>query len=727
MPNISPQKPVVAVALDRWGGDAAVRRCLAGGLPVVAFAERGVALPAQVDERVEVPVNHARVGPAIRDAVSRNTAWVAVPRTMGTSDYLVSAALRSVGTHVDRDHPGIALLVVSPDREPEVPYRRALTVVDLTGRATSGMTGLAAVEICAHLGTGLDVLVLGAPDGPPPGSNEEWRPLLPVDRRSELLRQAVQLVDEYGVDVTWQTAPSSDPLTAVAEAVETGRYDLVIGSVGGHRLRKRFGKRHDIRRLVDDPAEGGVVRHLLQDTTCDVLVVLDAITLGMIPATAVRSSAAAALALGVIGMGTPVAQSALGEPGGASSVVVRAASDAVVETSSTRPASPEGDKAASGETDAQTNAEPASAKTADKKAQRNKASEKAEKGKAGEKAEKGKASEKKPNDEPVDLSKVTAEQVAKAERKSFDAQTKASIAEQEAARAKQQVKTAKAEAKQAAERFEEARTKAEPAAEVLAETRLQMGEAMKASLLAEQEYEQAQERLNVVTDLVTGGRATKEAEEAAAAADAAEGKAQWTQSAEAAAHQEYLEFAAEVEAAEAEFVAASDDIARAHRQLAEKAEKAESAAKRSARLAREARALDEVLAEQGLHAPATGSVTSPFGPRVHPVTGVYKQHTGTDFQGTDGNYYAAAAGEVTYAGYDGAYGYMVKIDHGSVGGQHMETWYAHQPGLSVAVGQHVDRGQVIGQIGSTGYSTGPHAHVELHVNGQPVDLISHLH
>jgi murein DD-endopeptidase MepM/ murein hydrolase activator NlpD len=112
--------------------------------------------------------------------------------------------------------------------------------------------------------------------------------------------------------------------------------------------------------------------------------------------------------------------------------------------------------------------------------------------------------------------------------------------------------------------------------------------------------------------------------------------------------------------------------------------------------------------------------------RVHPVTGAYKLHTGVDFEGTDGVYHAAAAGVVTYAGYDGAYGYLVKIDHGVVGGHHVETWYAHQPGLVVAVGQAVGQGEVVGEIGSSGYSTGPHAHFELLVDGAPVDPLPYL-
>ena len=700
MPHITTEKPVVAVALNRRGGDVALRRPLSAGLPVVALAESGVTLPSHVVDRVDARVNHARVGPAIREAVSRGTAWVAVPRTMGTADYLLSSALRSVGKHVDEAHPGIALLVVSPDGNPEVPYRRALTVVDLTGRGSSGMTALAAVEICAHFGTPLDVLVLGVADGPPPGSTQEWQALLPVERRSEMLRRAIAMVDEYGVDVTWQVASSSDPVTAVAHAVATGRYDLTIDSVGGHRLRKRIGKRHDIRKLVNDPADGGVVRNLLQSTTCDVLVVLDAITLGMVPATAVRTGAAAALALGMVGLGTPVAaQSGSSQSPGHSPVVAPVSQSALVMQGPTRPA-PAGGNTAKDK------------KAADEKAADKKAATPATKKKAGSK--------------PGTSREVTSVRVAEAQRKSSDAQTEAQLAEQAVAKAEREMKAAKNEVKQAEEALEQARETASPAAEQLAESRLRMGKAKTAAAHAEQEHAQAKARANALMSVITGGRVHKEADAAAAAATTAEQAARQAQSVEAAAYEEYLEFATEVAAAEAEFIAASDDAALARAQLDELAEKAAAAQKQSKKLAREAKALDEALAEQGLHTPARGRVTSSFGPRVHPVTGVYKQHTGTDFAGTDGKYYAAASGVVTYAGYDGAYGYMVKIDHGRIGGQKLETWYAHQPGLSVNVGQDVGRGEVIGRIGNTGYSTGPHAHVELHVNGQPVDLMAHL-
>jgi murein DD-endopeptidase MepM/ murein hydrolase activator NlpD len=121
--------------------------------------------------------------------------------------------------------------------------------------------------------------------------------------------------------------------------------------------------------------------------------------------------------------------------------------------------------------------------------------------------------------------------------------------------------------------------------------------------------------------------------------------------------------------------------------------------------------------------PVTGSVTSGFGYRIHPIFNVRKLHTGIDIDGETGDpIKAAAAGLVISAGWRGGYGKCVVIDHG--GG--LATLYAHQSVISVSVGRTVERGQVIGKLGSTGYSTGPHLHFEVRVNGSPVDPMGYL-
>jgi murein DD-endopeptidase MepM/ murein hydrolase activator NlpD len=124
-----------------------------------------------------------------------------------------------------------------------------------------------------------------------------------------------------------------------------------------------------------------------------------------------------------------------------------------------------------------------------------------------------------------------------------------------------------------------------------------------------------------------------------------------------------------------------------------------------------------------LSRPVPGAITSGFGYRMHPIFHVRKLHTGVDMHaGMGESIKAAAAGTVVFAGWRGGYGKCVIIDHG--GG--LATLYAHQSEILVSVGQVVKRGVVIGKVGSTGYSTGPHLHFEVRVNGTPVDPVGYL-
>ena len=121
--------------------------------------------------------------------------------------------------------------------------------------------------------------------------------------------------------------------------------------------------------------------------------------------------------------------------------------------------------------------------------------------------------------------------------------------------------------------------------------------------------------------------------------------------------------------------------------------------------------------------PGYSTITSQYGMRVHPITGAYKLHTGVDIGAPMGaSFVAAANGIVTKATYNFAYGNMVIIDHG--GG--VQTLYAHGSEIMVQLGQTVSAGTEVLKVGSTGYSTGPHAHFEIRINGQTINPLNIL-
>ncbi len=121
--------------------------------------------------------------------------------------------------------------------------------------------------------------------------------------------------------------------------------------------------------------------------------------------------------------------------------------------------------------------------------------------------------------------------------------------------------------------------------------------------------------------------------------------------------------------------------------------------------------------------PVNGRRSSGFGVRTHPISGRRKMHNGQDIAAPSGTpIKAAGAGKVIAATYLNGYGNTVIIDHGGK----ISTLYGHCSRLFVRVGQSVTQGQKIAAVGSTGYSTGPHLHFEVRVNGKPVNPMSRL-
>ncbi len=115
-------------------------------------------------------------------------------------------------------------------------------------------------------------------------------------------------------------------------------------------------------------------------------------------------------------------------------------------------------------------------------------------------------------------------------------------------------------------------------------------------------------------------------------------------------------------------------------------------------------------------------ITSCFGYRVHPIFGTTKYHAGVDIAANSGATIGAAqAGTVGIAEYSSSYGYYVVVYHADGN----STLYAHMSSMAVSTGQSVSRGQTLGYVGSTGWSTGPHLHFEVRVGGTCVDPLSY--
>ena len=135
----------------------------------------------------------------------------------------------------------------------------------------------------------------------------------------------------------------------------------------------------------------------------------------------------------------------------------------------------------------------------------------------------------------------------------------------------------------------------------------------------------------------------------------------------------------------------------------------------------------DVQVASGFIKPIQGRITSPFGWRTHPIFNSKSFHSGVVIGGPNlGAIRASNSGKVIYSGWYGGYGKVVIIEHGIVNGKPITTLYAHMNTIKVSNGQRVSKGDVVGYDGTTGYSTGPHCHFEVRVNGQPNNPLNYI-
>ena len=134
-----------------------------------------------------------------------------------------------------------------------------------------------------------------------------------------------------------------------------------------------------------------------------------------------------------------------------------------------------------------------------------------------------------------------------------------------------------------------------------------------------------------------------------------------------------------------------------------------------------------VQVASGFIKPIQGRITSPFGWRTHPIFNSRSFHSGIDIGGPNlGAIRASNSGKVIYSGWYGGYGKVVILEHGVINGKPITTLYAHMSSIKVSNGQKVTKGDVVGYEGTTGYSTGPHCHFEVRVNGQPNNPLNYI-
>lgn len=157
----------------------------------------------------------------------------------------------------------------------------------------------------------------------------------------------------------------------------------------------------------------------------------------------------------------------------------------------------------------------------------------------------------------------------------------------------------------------------------------------------------------------------------------------------------------------------------------DEAERAEESLKRELRkILAKASQLPTIIATKGFRWPSDcGSVSSPFGYRIHPIFKIRKFHTGIDIPACHGtNIYSSKNGNVIFVGGNGGYGNCIVINHENG----ISTLYAHLSSFCVSIGQNVSMGQVIGKTGATGNATGAHLHYEILVNGSSVDPLQYF-
>ncbi|MGB7983248.1 MAG: peptidoglycan DD-metalloendopeptidase family protein [Candidatus Nanopelagicales bacterium] len=659
------------------------------------------------------------IAEALRVAAQRRISWVGIRRDYAEPQKLLGELLKGTARSISGDLPGFAVFLA--DGQP-APFRRILAIVDRRQGPISGLAAHAAVAVADTTGAVLDVLVLGAQGEQL--TSEDQDELLAISREQELWQRAVARARAADFTTNWIPAVGvDDAWPVIADQLSQHDYDLVIDDLGDVSLGGRLRTNRSLADTLSRGEVGEIPLRLLTEVPIPILLVIDQIRLGMRSATLLKASAAAAISLGVVSAsvvppGAAAAtysaaanpaedlvrelEGALGitdsavqartqaaesvsrgeaSTGARGTAQAQAPAQSFAPTAATpSPVAPTGGAPTAVGPQSSSTAAPAAPTQTDTKATTTKA--------AKPKAATTKAAEPKAPTAPK--GGATPKDVEKAA--SAAAAEKAALAKEKALADKAERASAKAE-----EALGTTQEAAEVAVSELRAATMSLDEALAHA-------EQTQAESTGVQSLLPGGATAEQAEFAALAALSA---------------QKRLDDAVERGAS------VLDDLSAAEQALEDKAEVlAERTSEVTQTKADYQQSKDKA---QVYRASLATTRQAPVKKGQYNLTAHFGDtggrwssgmHTGLDFAAPSGtDVLAAASGTVVSTGYAGAYGNQIIIDHG--GG--WQTTYNHLSSIRTAKGQKVSTGDHIGDVGSTGNSTGSHLHFEVTKNDKFVD------
>ena len=644
------------------------------------------------------------IAEAARAAAQRRIPWIAVRRDFAEPEALLGELLVCTARHADDELPGFAVFLA--DGEPR-PFRRILAIVDQRDGPMSGLLAYAGVALADDSDAELDILVIGARGNDPADRDEV--DMLAVSREHELFDRAVARARTSRANVNWiPAAEVVNPWWVVRDQLSQYDYDLVIDDLGDVSLGGRQGLAQTIEGALAPGAVGEIPLRLLIETTTPLLLVIDEIRLGIAPMTLLKAGTVAALSLGMV-----AAAVVTNAPPGAATQTVKGDTEPLDALISDLEEALD-EAAADEELAAQERADQASgssrggdtdsARVAAESAARAAVTPTASGDQESEQAAAAEA-EKKGAQEPAKVETTKAPKAPKGGADPADlAKAKREAAKAQAAldKDKKRKQQAKEDLAEAEEQLVEAQAQA---ASALAELQAATMSHEEAAIYAAQMRSDATGITGALPGGATEETAAKATELAESALDRLDRAVAWGQ-----------ESLGTLTAAEEELTTAEDKL------VEERADASQAKAEVEYTQAK-VEVFRESLAESRQSPVAGGSyrLTARFG-----QSGGYWSsgiHTGLDFAGSSGTAITAAgSGTVVEAGWAGAYGNRIVVDHGNG----YQTTYNHLSDIDVSVGQDVLTGDSIGNLGGTGNVTGPHLHFEVTRNGKFVDPESWL-